>query len=184
VLAHQKLRPQGALLLVALHWGPDALLAVEPQEQQAGAGAWSLAWVPQQAREQPQAPLASLPRDLAPRWVPQAAQQAQREPVQQPESLELLLAQRELPDGLRADVPQAHQRRVPRVSPEPESLHVARAASARLLPPLLSPRAPHRLLLRRRQHPSSDAGLSPQLRRRSNWSAFSFPLRQIPEEGQ
>jgi hypothetical protein len=145
---------------------------------------------PQQAREQQRGPLASLPRDLAPLWVPPAAQPEQREPAQQPERLELFWAHREPPeDGLRADVPrihvlQAHQRRVPRVSPEAAALHAARGASARLLPPLLSRRAPHRLPLRRRQYPSNDAGLFPQLRRGSNWSGSSFPLRQIPEEGQ
>ena len=198
VLKHQELRPQGALqpvacrsvldvLKVSRHSGPDALLPVVPQGQ-AGVGARARALERQQAREQLQAPLVSLPQELAPLWGPLAAQQARREPVQQAESLELLSAQREPPDGLQAHVPrdglQAHQRRVPRVSPEPGSLHAARAASAPLLPPLLSPRAPHRLLLRRRQHPSSDAGLAPQLRRGSNWSAFSFLLRQTPQEGQ
>ncbi len=208
VLGHQELRLQGALLrvscraalgvlLLARHSGPNALRPVVPQGQ-AGAVAWALAVVPQQVREQLQAPRVSLPRDLAQLWVPLAAQQAQREPPQQAESWELPSAQREPPDGLRADVPrvhvprdglqahvlQAHQRRVPRVSPEPEPLHAARAASARLLPPLLSTRAPRWLLLRRRQHPSSGAGLFPQLRQGWNWSAFSFPLRQTPQEGQ
>jgi len=155
VPAHQELRPQGAL---------------RPAVPQAGVGARAFALAPQQEGEQLQAPLASLPRDLAPLWVPLAAQQARREPAQQPESVELLSAQREPPDGLRADAPQvhvlqAHQRRVPQVSPEPGWLHAARAAAAPLLPPLLSPRAPPRLLLRRRQYPSSDAGPSPQLRR-------------------
>ncbi len=166
VPAHQELQPQGALLPVACHSGPDALRPAVPQ---AGVGGRAFALAPQQAREQLQAPQASMPRDLAPLWAPLAAQQA-REQAQQPESLELFSAQREPPDGLRADAPQvhvlqAHQRRVPQVSREPGWLHAARAAAAPLLPPLLSPRAPPRLLLRRRQSPSSDAGPSPQLRR-------------------
>jgi hypothetical protein len=63
VLAHQELRPLGALPLVAcraalhvqpvtLHWGLDALLPVVRQERQAGAGARTLAWEWQKAREQ------------------------------------------------------------------------------------------------------------------------------------
>jgi hypothetical protein len=54
VLVRQKLRPLGALPLVAcraevdvlpvaLHWGLDALLPVVPQERQAGAGVLALA---------------------------------------------------------------------------------------------------------------------------------------------
>jgi len=208
VLAQQELRLQGALLwvscraalgvlLLSRHSVPDALPPGVPQGQ-AGAVGWALVVAPQQAQEQLQAPRVSLPRDLAQLWVPPTAQQAQREPAQQAESWELPSAQREPPDGLRADVPrvhvppdglhahvlQAHQRRGPRVSPGPEPLRAARAASARLLPPLLSTRAPRWLLLRRRQHPSSGAGLFLQLRQGWNWSAFSFRLRQTPQEGQ
>jgi hypothetical protein len=148
----------------------------------------------QQAREQQQVPLASLPQDRALLWwvlpVPLAAQQAQRAPVKHLESLELLSAQPEPPqDVLRAVVPRVHvppvhQKLGPRVSPEPRLLHAARAALAPLLPPILLRRARHRLPLRRRQHPSNGAGPSPQLRRGSNWNAFSFPLRQTPLEGQ
>jgi len=208
VLARQELRLQGALLrascravlgvqLLARHSGPVALRPVVPQGQ-AGAVGWALAVVPQQARELLQAPQVSLPQDLAQLWVPLAAQQALREPAQQSESWELPSAQREPRDGLQADVPQvhvppdgllahvlqAHQRRGSRVSPGPEPLRAARAASARLLPPLLSRRAPRWLLLRRRQHPSSGAGLFLQLRQGWNWSGFSFRLRQTPQEGQ
>ncbi len=166
MLARQELRLQGALLrascravlgvqLLARHSGPVALRPVVPQGQ-AGAVGWALAVVPQQARELLQAPQVSLPQDLAKLWVPLAAQQALREPAQQSESWELPSAQREPRDGLQADVPrvhvppdgllahvlQAHQRRGSRVSPGPEPLRAARAASARLLPPLLSRRAP------------------------------------------
>ena len=208
MLARQELRLQGVLLrvscraalgvqLLSRHSGSVALRQVEPQGQ-TGAIGWALAVVPQQAREQLQAPRVSVPRDLAPRWVPLAAQQALRELVQQSESWGLPSAQREPRDGLQADVPrvhvppdglqahvlQAHQRRGPRVSPGPEPPRAARAASARLLPPLLSTHAPRWLLLRRRQHPSSGAGLFLQLRQGWNWSAFSFRLRQTPQEGQ
>src|SRR5208337_3347003 len=94
VLVHQEPRPLDALPLVAcraaldvlpaaLHWELDALIPVVPQERQAGAaGARALALEPQQVREQQQVPLASLPLDLAPLWVPLAAQRARRGPVQ------------------------------------------------------------------------------------------------------
>lgn len=80
----------------------------------------------QEAREQQQAPLASLPQDRAPLWVPLGAQQARQEPAQRPEALEPLSAQREPPDGLRADVPQAHRGQAPRASPGPRLLHEVR----------------------------------------------------------
>lgn len=102
--------------------------------------------------------------------MPLAAQEARRGPVQYLlASLELLSAPEPPAGGPRAHVPlvhvvQVYQRLVPRVSPELRSLHAARAALTRLLPPLLSRRAPQRLPLRRRQHPSNDGGLVPQLR--------------------
>jgi len=69
VQVRQKLRPlderplvacraEMDVLPVALHWRLDALLPVVPQERQAGAGGRALALEPQQAREQPQVPLA------------------------------------------------------------------------------------------------------------------------------
>jgi hypothetical protein len=200
--AHQKLRPLGALPLaacrgvldvppVALHWWLDALPQVAQQERQAGAGALALA--PLKAREQPQVLPASRPQDLTPLRalpVPLAARQLWRGPKEHSAPHELLSAQREpTGDGLRAHVPQVHvlqvhRGRARRVSPEPRWLHAARAVLAPLLPPLLSRRVPHRLPLRRRQYPSNDGGPFPQLRRGLNWSVFSFPLRQTPEEGQ
>jgi len=183
VPVHQERRPLGALpwvacraglnvLLVALHWGLDALLPVVRQERQAGAGALVLALL--RAREQPQAPPASRPQDLALlRALPVAlaAQQPRWGPEQHWAPQELLSAQREpMADGLRAHglqghVLQVHRGRAQQVSLEPQLLHAARAALAPLLPPLLSRRAPHRLLLRRRQHPSNDGEPFPQLRR-------------------
>ena len=85
----------------------------------------------QEAREQQQAPLASVPQDRAPLWVPLAAQRARREPAQRPEAWEPLSAQREPPDGLPADVPQVHvpqaQRgQAPRASPGLRLLHEVR----------------------------------------------------------
>ncbi len=148
MLVHQELRPRDALpsvacraaldvLPAALHWGLDALLPVVPQERQAGAGARALALELQQVREQQQAPLASLPLDLAPLWVlpvPLAAQRARRGPAQHLAPLELLSARPEPPpDGLRAHVPQVHVLPVSlvlRVSPEPRLLHAARGAFA------------------------------------------------------
>jgi hypothetical protein len=100
-----------------------------------------------------------------------AAQQPRRGLEQHSAPQELLSAQREpTADELRAHVPQGHvlqvhRGRAQRVSLEPLLLHAARAALAPLLPPLLSRRAPHRLPLRRRQHPSNDGGPFPQLRR-------------------
>jgi len=217
-LVHQELRPLGAppwvacraeldVPRVALQWQPNARLAVvPPPEPHAGSGV--LAWAQPQAREEPQAPLASPLQDLAPQRalpVPPAARQAQRGPAQHSLPEELLSPQQEpTEDGLPAHVPQGralqghvppvcvlqghalqvYRRRAQRVSAEPGLPHAARAALARLLLPLLSRRARHRLLLRHRQHPSSGAGLVPQLRRGWSWSAFSFRLRQIPEEGQ
>ena len=142
VLVHQELRPLDALPLVAcraaldvlptaLHWGLDALLPVVPQERQAGAGARALALEPQQVREQQQVPLASLPLDLAPLWVPLAAQRARRGTAQHLAPVELLSVRPEPPpDALRAHVPQVHvlpvsQKLVLQVSPEPRLLHAA-----------------------------------------------------------
>lgn len=120
---------------------------------------------------------------------PLAAQQAGRGPEQSAPQ-ELLSAQQETSlDGLRAHatqarVLQARRRRVQRVSAELGLPHANRAAFAPPWPPLLSRRAPPRLPLRRRQHPSNDGGPFPQLRQGSNWSVFSFPLRQTLQAGQ
>lgn len=151
--AHQGPRPQSVqpwvafraapdVLAVARQWQPDAWQRVALQEQQAGAQVLPSAQWGAGEQRQVLAPLVSLPRDLVPQWVPMAAQQARREQGQPPEPLEPLSGQREAPDGLRADVLQAHgprvhvrpalQRRAPPVAPEQVPLDAALAAAGPL----------------------------------------------------
>jgi len=123
----QEPRQPGVRRRVALLAALDAVLWVAAQ--QAGSDARVLER--QQAREQQQAPQASMQLRPVPLWAPPAAHQMHRGPAQHLESLEPLLVQREPPDELLADGPQAqHRGRALQVSPELASPHAAWGAAA------------------------------------------------------